>query len=119
LKAVRDGIGGGVVGVLLAREAFLLGGGDNLAVDHKGRCTIVVESRDSEDCSHGWRGVSMVKSQFVPPILRLPSAKRHPEPFRPPYLRLPGAKGQQELCRTPGLRGGPEFRGFSQAAKEA
>lgn len=48
-EAVADGVDGEAGVVLLAREAFLLGGGDDLAVAHEAGGGVVVVGADSED----------------------------------------------------------------------
>ena len=48
-EAVFDGLGGEGGIVFFAREPFLLGGGDNLAIANQARGAVVVKSRKAED----------------------------------------------------------------------
>ena len=54
-QAVIDGLLRKVVVVFVAGEAFLLRGGNDLAVDHQRRGRVVVKSRDAENGNH-WIG---------------------------------------------------------------
>ena len=52
LQAVADGVDRKAVVVLDAREALLLGGGHDLAIDDQSGSRVVVEGRDTEDGGH-------------------------------------------------------------------
>ena len=51
-EAVIDGVLREIGVVLLAREAFFLGGGNDPAIDHQGRRRVVIKCRNAQDRRH-------------------------------------------------------------------